>query len=290
MKKIITKWVVIIGGFLLLAIIFGLTAYDVKPNEYHLISAFGKINRVEKEPGLKFKIPFIEKDTVVPKNEQYYDLALSEVITSDKKSMIVDSFALWQIDDPVKFKQTLNGSITNAETRIETLVYNAIQSVISSTEQEKVISGRDGTLESSIMKAVGDQMNQYGIVNNSVETKRLDLPEVNKADVYSRMKSERAVIEAEYKANGEFEAKKISNETDKTVEITVSNAEAEAEKIIAEGEAEYMRILATMYNTPDKRAFYEYQRELEMLKESISKEGNILILDPNSPIVKMFYQ
>lgn len=290
MKKIIVKWSVIGGIFLAVAILFGLTTYQVKPNQYHLISAFGKINRVESTPGLKFKIPFVEKDTVLPKSIQAYDLALSEVITSDKKSMIVDSFALWQIEDPIKFKQTLNGSIENAETRIETLVYNAIQSVISSTQQEKVISGRDGTLESSIMKAVGDQMSQYGIKNNSIETKRLDLPEVNKADVYSRMISERAVIEAEYKAKGELDAKKISNETNKTVEITISNAEAEAEKIIAEGEAEYMRILATMYNTPDKRAFYEYQRELEMLKNSISKEGNTIILDPNSPIVKMFYR
>ena len=290
MKKIIVKWSVIGGIFLVIAILFAMTTYQVKPNEYHLISAFGKINRVESTPGLKFKIPFVEKDTVLPKNIQSYDLALSEVITSDKKSMIVDSFALWQIEDPIKFKQTLNGSITNAETRIETLVYNAIQSVISSTKQEKVISGRDGTLESSIMKAVGDQMSQYGIKNNSIETKRLDLPEVNKKDVYSRMISERAVIEAEYIVNGEFNAKKIKNETNKTVEITVSNAEAEAEKIIAEGEAEYMKTLANMYDTPDKRAFYEYQRELEMLKNSISKEGNTIILDPNSPIVKMFYK
>lgn len=290
MKKIITKWSIIFGAFLLISIIFALSTFQVKPNQYHLISAFGKINRVESTPGMKFKIPFVEKDSVLSKSIQAYDLALSEVITSDKKSMIVDSFALWQIEDPIKFKQTLNGSITNAETRIETLVYNAIQSVISSTEQEKVISGRDGTLESSIMKAVGNQMSQYGIKNNSIETKRLDLPEVNKKDVYSRMISERAVIEAEYIANGEFNAKKINNETNKTVEITISNAEAEAEKIIAEGEAEYMRILATMYDSPDKRAFYEYQRELEMLKNSLSKNGNTIILDSDSPIVKMLYK
>ena len=290
MKKIITKWSIIFGAFLLISIIFALSTFQVKPNQYHLISAFGKINRVESTPGMKFKIPFVEKDSVLSKSIQAYDLALSEVITSDKKSMIVDSFALWQIEDPIKFKQTLNGSITNAETRIETLVYNAIQSVISSTEQEKVISGRDGTLESSIMKAVGNQMSQYGIKNNSIETKRLDLPEVNKKDVYSRMISERAVIVAEYIANGEFNAKKINNETNKTVEITISNAEAEAEKIIAEGEAEYMRILATMYDSPDKRAFYEYQRELEMLKNSLSKNGNTIILDSDSPIVKMLYK
>lgn len=290
MKKIIIKWSAIIGAFLLIAIVFALSTYQVNENEFHLISAFGKINRVESEAGLKFKIPFIEKDTVLPKSEQYYDLALSEVITSDKKSMIVDSFALWQIEDPIRFKQTLNGSIKNAETRIETLVYNAIQSVISSTEQDKVISGRDGTLEANIMKAVGDQAKQYGIVNNSIETKRLDLPEVNKKDVYSRMISERAVIEAEYKATGEYEAKKIRNETAKTVEVTISNAEAEAEKIIAEGEAEYMKILATMYNTPDKRAFYEYQRELEMIEKSISKDDNVIILDSDSPIVKMLYK
>lgn len=290
MKKLIKKWSIIGGVFLLVVLAFSLSTYQVEPDEYHLISSFGKIKRVVDEPGLKFKIPFVETDTVLPKSEQYYDLALSEVITSDKKSMIVDSFVLWQIEDPVKFKKTLNGSVENAQTRIETLVYNGIQSVISSTEQEKVISGRDGTLEATIMKAVGDQMSQYGIKNNSIETKRLDLPEVNKKDVYSRMISERAVIESEYKATGEFEANKIRNETNKTVDVTISNAEAEAEKIIAEGEAEYMRILATMYDTPDKKSFYEYQRELEMLKNSISKEGNTIILSPDSPIVDMFYR
>lgn len=290
MKKLIIKWSSIIGAFLVVCLLFAVSTYQVEADEYHLISAFGKINRVESEPGLKFKIPFVEKNTVLPKSEQYYDLALSEVITSDKKSMIVDSFALWKIEDPIKFKQSLNGSVQNAEARLETVVYNAVQNVISATPQEQVVSGRDGTLEASIMKAAGDSMERYGIVNTSIETKRLDLPDVNKADVYSRMISERGVIEAEYKATGEYEAKKIKNETNKTVQITISNAEAEAEKIIAQGEAEYMKILATMYNTPEKRAFYEYQRELEMLKTSIPKDGNTIILDSDSPIVKMFYK
>ena len=167
-------------------------------NEYKLIRQFGRVERVIGQAGLSFKIPFIQSADTLPKQILLYDLAPSDVITGDKKTMLCDSYALWQITDPLKFAQTLNGSVANAERRIDTAVYNAIKNVISSMSQNEVISGRDGELSQAIMAHVKGNMSQYGLEVLSVETKQLDLPADNKAAVYERMISERDKIAASY--------------------------------------------------------------------------------------------
>ena len=122
--------------------------------------------------------------------------------------MICDSYILWQINDPLKFAQTLNSSISNAESRLDTIVYNSTKNIISSTTQNDVISGRDGELAAAIMKNIGNTTEQYGIELLSFETKQLDLPSDNKAAVYERMISERENISATYTAEGSSEAQK----------------------------------------------------------------------------------
>ena len=143
------------------------------------------------------------------------------MITMDKKTMLSDSYVLWRITDPLKFAQTLNSSVANAEGRIDTVVYNSVKNVISSMSQNEVISGRDGELSQAIMTNVGDSMAEYGITLLAVETKRLDLPADNKAAVYERMISERDKIAATYTAEGQAEAQKIRNTTDREI-ATVS--------------------------------------------------------------------
>lgn len=258
-----------------------------KQNEYHLILRFGRINRIVQEAGLYFKAPFIDAVTVLPREVILYDIPESDVITSDKKTMIVDEFVLWQITDALKFAQTLNSSIANAEYRINTTVYNATKNVISSTTQEDVISGRDGKLAEMIMAAIGNNLSQYGIEVIAVETKRLDLPDDNKAAVYERMISERETIAAEYTAQGESQAQIIINNTDRTVRIGISDANADAAVIVAEGEAEYMRILAEAYDTPEKQEFYAFIRALDAAKLSMT-DGDILIIDEDSPLARIF--
>ena len=201
--------------------------------------------------------------------------------------MIVDEFVLWRITDALKFAQTLNSSIANAEYRINTTVYNATKNVISATTQDDVISGRDGLLAETIMNAIGTNLNQYGIEIIAVETKRLDLPDDNKAAVYERMISERETIAAEYTARGQSQAQIIINETDRTVQIGLSDARAEAAVIVAEGEAEYMRILAEAYNTPEKQAFYAFVRALDAAKISMTDE-DVLMIDEDSPLAQIF--
>ena len=185
------------------ALIIGASSIVItNENEYSLIRQFGKVDHVVNQAGISLKIPFIQSVDTLPKHTLLYDLSPSDVITSDKKTMICDSYILWHITDPLKFAQTLNSSITNAENRLDTIVYNSTKNVISSTTQDDVISGRDGELSNAIVNNIGDTLDQYGIELLSFETKQLDLPSDNKAAVYERMISERDNIAATYTAEG----------------------------------------------------------------------------------------
>jgi len=168
-KKIILPIIAVIAA----VILFGGCFYTTQPNEYTIVRQFGAVVKVVDEPGLSMKLPFIQSVSTLPKTEMLYDLAVSDVITSDKKSMVADSFVLWRIDDPLLFIKTLSGNIANAEYRIDTIVYNSLKTVISSMKQENVISGRDGLLAQKIMDNVGDTFDAYGITVLAIETKRL---------------------------------------------------------------------------------------------------------------------
>ncbi|MBQ6261299.1 MAG: protease modulator HflC [Firmicutes bacterium] len=259
------------------------------PNQYTVIRQFGRVVAIRDQAGLTFRIPFLQTEDTLPKTLLIYDLPVSDVITKDKKTMTADSFALWRIDDPQLFIQTLNGSVSNAEARIENLTYNAMKNVISSKTQAEVISGRDGQLASDITAAVVDSLSPYGIELIAVETKHLDLPDDNKAAVYQRMISERQNIAAGYTAEGESEAKKIRSATDRETQIIVSQAQAQAQALIAEGEAEYMRILSDAYSDPEKADFYSFVRSLDAAKKSLTNGSNMLILDKDSPLTEIFY-
>lgn len=216
--------------FLILAVLAVVGANSIvitKENQYKLIRQFGRVERVISTSGLSFKIPFIESVDVIPNQLLLYDLPASDVITSDKKTMIVDSYVLWQVDDPLKFAQTLSGSVSNAERRIDTIVYNATKNTISNMKQDEVIVSRDGkmtvtvdqtdadvvgndlelpaetkevieikSLTEEIMEQIARTEEQYGIEIVTVEVKKLDLPDDNKQAVYTRMISERENIAA----------------------------------------------------------------------------------------------
>lgn len=270
----------------LVVIILAEALVVTKENEYTLVRQFGKVEKVIDSAGLSIKLPFIQSTSTLPKALMLYDLTASDVITEDKKTMVVDSFVIWQINDPLKFVQTLN-SIANAESRINTIVYNSVKNIISSMHQQEVISGRDGALSEAIMNNIGDVTDQYGIDLVAIETKHLDLPSDNKDAVYERMISERNNIAASYTASGESEAKMIRTLTDNEITVNVSEAQAEAEKIIAEGEAEYMRILSEAYKNESRAEFYNFVRSLDAAKLSM-KGDKTLILPKDSPIADIF--
>ncbi len=286
-EKSKAPWI-IAGILLLLVVICGSASVVVTAeNEYTLIRQFGKVERIIDNSGLSFKIPFIQSSSTIPKQMLMYDMSESDVITSEKKTMVANCFVLWRIIDPLKFVQTLNSQITNAENRINTTVYNSIKNIISSMLQSEVISGRGGALSDAIMNNIGDSMEQYGIELVAIETKSLDLPTDNKEAVYERMISERNNIAAQYTAEGESEAKKIRTLTDNEITVSVSEAKAEAEKIIAEGEAAYMTILSAVYKDQARSDFYTFVRALDAAKTAMRGEKT-LILSSDSPIAQIF--
>ena len=289
MKKGKSKW--IIPAVILVLIFIAANSFLVVtyPNEYTVIKQFGKIVDIRQTPGLSMKIPVIQTAEKIENEVLLYDLAVSDVMTKDKKSMIADCFALWKIDDPYKYTQTLSAQKSNAEFRIDTIVYNSLKNVISSKSQEEVISGRDGELAAAIVANIGDTLEQYGITLLAVETKSLDLPDENKNAVYERMISERNNIAATYQAEGQEEAKQISNNTTAEIIVMQSEADAKAAEIIAKGEAEYMRILSDAYNDPDKADFYIFLRSLDAAKKTMTGNSKTLIIDETSPIAQIFY-
>ena len=274
------KKIVICAAVLALLIIGSSSIVVTREDEYSLIRQFGRIDHVISTAGVSFRIPFLQSVDTLPKEILLYDLSPSDVITSDKKTMICDSYILWHITDPLKFAQTLNSSITNAESRLDAIVYNSTKNVISSTSQDDVISGRNGALSQAVLDNIGSSLDQYGIELLAFETKKLDLPSDNKAAVYERMISERDNIAATYTAEGNSEAKIIRNTTDKEVTVMLSEAQKQAEILIAEGEAEYMRILSEAYSDPSRQEFYSFVRSLDALKISMEL---IRLPEPGSP-------
>jgi membrane protease subunit HflC len=281
MKKVIIPIVVF---FLLITTL--MSAYIVREDEYACINRFGKIIDIKSSAGLYFKVPFVDNKFVLPKKKILYDLKPSDVLTGDKKAMVVDNYVLWEISDPLKFYQSVS-LISEAEKRLDAAVYNAVKNTMGTLEQASIInenlSGR-GELDKVITSEVANQIKPYGIDIKDVRIKKLDLPVENEEYVYKRMISEREKIAEQYIAEGAYEAQKIKNEVDKQVTIMISEAKAKEQELLGEGEAEHIKILADAYSG-EKMEFYEFIRSLEALKASL-KGDKTLVLPIDSPLTK----
>ena len=289
MKNFVIKSALMLIGILIL-LTLPFAFYVVGPNEYAAVFEFGKIVSVVDTPGIKFKIPTINTVRYISKKLHLYDIPRSGVITKDKKSMIADNYVTWRVIDPVKYIQTLNAVEPRARERIEAAVYNAVKNVISSMTQDEVIEARGGKLSTKIAADSNSDIGMYGIAIVQTEMKAIDLPDDNKAAVYERMISERQNIAASYTAEGNSEAQKIRNRTDREAAIKSAQAEEKAAVLIAEGEAQYMKILQSAYDTNEKAEFYNFLRSLDALKKSLKGSGEkIIILDKNSPLGKILY-
>ena len=264
--------------------------FTVRENEYACTVRFSAIIDTTAEPGLHFKVPFVDSVKYFPNTTMLYDIPPSEVLTSDKQNMTVDCYILWSISDPKLFYQTL-GTTGVAEQRLDALTYNELKTVMGTLAQSDIINMEDGALRNNIYESIATdvdaQARTYGIRVEDVKIKQFDLPESNLNAVYSRMISERNQIAEKYTADGNYEASIIRNDVDKQVNITVSNAKAEAAKLEAEGEAEYMRLLAAAYNSKDKKEFYEFTLALDALTQSLTGDEKTVILDGNSELAQI---
>ena len=284
------KWIIIGVIVLALLIVSEGAFYTVEENQYACTFRFSEIINTTDQAGLHFKVPFLDTVKYFPKATQFYDIPPSEVLTSDKQNMTVDCYVLWDIADPQQFYRAL-GTTVKAEERLNAITYNALKTAMGTLAQADIINMNDGAerneIYESIATTVDNQAKTYGIRVEDVKIKQFDLPESNLNAVYSRMISERNQMAEKYTADGNYEASIIRNDVDKQVSIMVSNAEAEAAKLEAEGEAEYMRLLAAAYNTKDKKEFYEFILALDALKQSLSGEEKTVILDKDSELAKI---
>ena len=276
---------------LLLAAVIGVNSlFTVRENEYACTVRFSKIIDTTDQAGLHFKVPFLDSVKYFSKATQFYDIPPSEVLTSDKQNMTVDCYILWSISDPKLFYQTL-GSTAVAEQRLDALTYNELKTVRGTLAQADIINMEDGAKRNDIYENISADVDAlagtYGIRVEDVKIKQFDLPESNQNAVYSRMISERKQMAEKYTADGNYEASIIRNDVDKQVSIIVSNAEAEAAKLEAEGEAEYMRMLAAAYDSQDKQEFYEFTLALDALKASLNGDEKTVILDANSELAQI---
>ena len=286
MKKAIIAIVVV----LLLVIGLSGSIYTVREDQYACTFRFSEIVNTTDTPGLHFKVPFTDTVKYFTKATQFYDIPPSEVLTSDKQNMTVDCYILWQVSDPQQFYRAL-GTTSKAEERLNAITYNALKNAMGRLAQADIINMNDGAERNDIYEGIAatvdTQAAAYGIHVEDVKIKQFDLPESNLNAVYSRMISERNQMAEKYTADGNYEASIIRNEVDKQVNIIVSNAEAEAAKLEAEGESEYMRMLAEAYDTADKKEFYEFILALDALKQSLTGTEKTIILDADSELAQI---
>lgn len=288
MKKklgLILSVIIVLAGITLLSSSF----YIVAENEYACTVRFSKIINTTDTAGLHFKVPLLDHITVFPKAIMLYDIKPSEVLTSDKQNMTVDSYVLWRVENPLLFYQTL-GSLTVAEQRLDAFTYNALKNIMGTLAQKDIINEENGTARNDIYTGITNNVSQiaknYGIKIVDVKIKRFDLPEANEQAVFSRMISERNQIAEKYAADGEYEASIIRNDVDKQVNIIISNANAQAAALVAEGEQDYMQRLSAAYDTNDKKSFYEFTLALDALKASLNGTDKTVILGADTPIAQ----
>lgn len=282
-------------GFLIVLLVLAVilaagSMFTVAEDEYACTVRFSKIIDTTSEAGLHFKLPFVDSVKYFTDATQLYDIPPSEVLTSDKQNMTVDCYVLWSVSDPLKFYQSL-GNTSVAEERLNALTYNALKTVMGTLSQSNIINMDDGAARNDIYEGITTSVDtlaaNYGIKVEDVKIKRFDLPEANESAVYARMISERQQIAEKYTADGNYEASLIRNDVDKQVNIIVSNAEAEAAKLQAEGEAEYMRLLGKAYNTEDKQEFYKFTQALEALKSTLNGDEKTIILGKDSDLAQI---
>lgn len=277
-------WGVVIVLYVIGSILFFMCFNINQVYRSTLVRQFGETVRVVNDPGIYFTNP-IQDEISIYTGERMYDVPVTNVTTSDKKTMEADAYVTWRITDSQTYYKQLS-SVEAATGRLSSNVYSSMKRVISSTKQEDIIAGKDGTLAQSILDSITN-LGTYGIQITSFDIKGLDLPEENKESVYSRMISERMAIADKEEAAGEKILNEAKAATDEKVRVTKSNAELEAAAIAADAENQYYETLRQAYSaTPEKEEFYKYWLGLETLKESLKNGGTVQITE-SDPLYKI---
>jgi membrane protease subunit HflC len=279
-----------VGGvalvLVLAALVIGYSSFfSVYQTQQALVVRLGNPVRVIEEPGLNFKVPFV--DSVIAIDRRILDLEApaQEVIASDQKRLVVDAFARYRIRDPLRFYQTL-GSIQGANSQLAILLNSALRRVLGEVTFTHVVRDQRADLMARIRELVDREAAAYGIQVVDVRIRRADLPEQNSQAVYQRMQTERQREAAEFRAQGNQRAQEIRSRADREVTVLIAEATSKSEQIRGEGDAQRNKIFADAFNRdPDFFAFY---RSMQAYEAGLKHNDTRLLLKPDNSFFRYF--
>ena len=259
----------------------------VDETEQVVILQFGKPIRTITEPGLnyKFPAPFQTSDTF-EKRLLEYDVPPEEILSRDKKSLIIDNYVRWKITDPLLFLKTVK-AIPTAKTRLDDIVYSELRQELGTHDMVEIITENRELIMNKVTTASNEETSKFGIEIIDVRIRRVDLPRENEASIYARMEAERKRQANKFRSEGEEEAQKIRAATDRDKTVILAEAYKTAQKIRGEGEAKALDIYATSFSKDP--AFYEFQKTLETYEQIIDKKTT-LVLPADSKLFKNLAQ
>ena len=263
------------------------TIIVVDETEQIVILQFGKPVQTITDPGLNFKFPApIQVSNSFDKRLLEYDVPPEEILSRDKKSLIIDNYVRWRIVDPLLFLQTVR-AIPTAKTRLDDIVYSELRQELGNHDMAEIITETRELIMEKVTIASNEETSKYGIEVIDVRIRRVDLPRENEASIYARMEAERKRQANKFRSEGEEEAQKIRAATDRDKTVILAEAYKTAQMIRGEGEAEALDIYAKSFSKdPD---FYEFLRTLETYEKVIDKKTT-LVLPGDSKLFKALTQ
>ena len=263
------------------------TIIVVDETEQIVILQFGKPVQTITNPGLNFKFPApIQVSNSFDKRLLEYDVPPEEILSRDKKSLIIDNYVRWRIVDPLLFLQTVR-AIPTAKTRLDDIVYSELRQELGNHDMAEIITETRELIMEKVTIASNEETSKYGIEVIDVRIRRVDLPQENEASIYARMEAERKRQANKFRSEGEEEAQKIRAATDRDKTVILAEAYKTAQQIRGEGEAEALDIYATSFSKDP--VFYEFLRTLETYEKVIDKKTT-LVLPGDSKLFKALTQ
>ncbi len=263
----------VIGGILAIVILSS-CMFTVHMTQSAIVLELSKPKEIITEPGLYFKIPFLQKVRYFSNQLLDNDSKPTEVITKDKKNLLIDNFTMFRITDPLKFLETVRGE-NGARARLDDIIYSELRVEIGTHDLHDIVTGTRDAIMATVTKEANIKAKEYGIEVIEVRIKRTDLPPEVANSIFNRMRTERQRIAMEYRSEGKEEATKIRAETDKEKTIIVAEAYKMEQEIRGEGDARATTIYADAYNNDPK--FYSFMRSMEAYKRSLKTDTTLLM-------------
>jgi len=261
--------------------------YTIYPTDQVLLTELGAPRAVITEPGLHFKIPFLQYANFMPRQLLNLEAPSEEVIAEDKKRLVVDAFARWRIVDPLRFYQSVpNANQELAETLLAPILSSSIRGVLGSQNFAAMLSQKRGQLMRDIRDNMNEEAHAFGIVVVDVRIRRADLPQANSLAIYQRMQKEREREASEYRAEGDETAQRVRARAERERTVLIAEATRESEILRGKGDAEKTRILAEAFGQdPDFFAFY---RSMQAYQDALKGDNTTLVLSPSSEFFRYF--